>query len=264
MGKKAKSIGIRKATVFLLVAFVLLCFALLAVVFSPNIRHYYLTHIKYNANAGITKKLKDSELFADFESGKSICFLGDSITEGTVTGGIPWYLPVLPYIKGDVSNFSHTRWMVKDLIDRESNIPVSDIYVVAIGINDILLPYDERTSSSASEYVKRLERLARIIKDKSPKAKIYFVTPWPFYNWGSLCDERSIQFHDAIIDWCSNTEYICIDSLPIITTIINLEGRNKYMCDTLHPNSTNGVELYCYAVLQAEHDRKVMVDRKLK
>ena len=262
MDKGANRAGIRKTTVFLLVTFVLLCLALLLSVFSPNIRHWYLTRIKYNVNGGITKKLKDSELFSDFESGKSICFLGDSITEGTVTGGIPWYQPVLPYVKGEVSNFSHTRWMVKDLINRQYNIPVADIYVVAIGINDILLPYDERTSTTSAEYVKRLGQLAQIIKDKSPNAKIYFVTPWPFYNWGNLCDERSIQFRAALIEWCKGSDYICIDSQPIITTIMDVEGRQKYMCDTLHPNSTNGVELYCFAVLQAEHNRKVLNNRK--
>ncbi len=253
---KTQNTAKRSTTIYLLVTFVLLCFVLLAFIISPKIARFYVTQIKYDVNGGITETLKDSELFSDLESGKSICFLGDSITKGTVTGGIPWYKPVLPYIKGEVFNLSDTGWMVKDLIDRESGIPVVEIYVVAIGVNDILLPDDERASSNSSEYVKRLEQLARIIKSKSSDAKIYFVTPWPFYNWGSLCDERSVQFHDAIIKWCSRTDYICIDAQPIITEIINVEDRMKYMCDTIHPNSANGIKLYCYAVLKTEYDRK--------
>ncbi len=253
---KNKQTGNRITAVYLPVISGLLCFVILALLVTPNITRFYVTHIKYKVNDGITEDLKQSELFADLESGKSICFLGDSITRGSATGGIPWYQSVSPYIKGKVTNFSKSGWMVKDLIESGSSIPVSDIYVVAIGINDIIFSKNERTSPDSSEYVKRLEQLARIIEDKSSEAKIYFITPWPISNSNNTLDERFNHFHDAIIEWCESEDYICIDSQPIIDEVRDVDGSEKYMYDEVHPNSTNGVALYCYAVLKAGQERK--------
>lgn len=75
----------------------------------------------------MTSNLKESEPYRDMQSGKSFCFLGDSITAGTEIDGIPWYQPLIPYIKVNILNPSCGGWMVTHLIEESDKIPVSDI-----------------------------------------------------------------------------------------------------------------------------------------
>ena len=89
--------------------------------------------------------LKDSELFDDMQSGRSFCFLGDSITNGTMSDGIPWYHHLEKYIKGDVLNLSHSGWTSDNLVAEKENIPEADLYVIAIGVNDVVSHYDINT-----------------------------------------------------------------------------------------------------------------------
>ena len=49
-------------------------------------------------------------LLEDMESGMSFCFVGDSITRGSVTDDIPWYEPMKPFITGEIMNFSEGGW----------------------------------------------------------------------------------------------------------------------------------------------------------
>ena len=108
------------------------------------------------------------------ESGKSFCFVGDSITKGNEIYGIHWYEPLIPYIRGNISDFSHGGWTVSDLVKRKSRLPSSDIYVVAIGINDVMHPDSVRSAATAEDYVQSIRQLTESIVSVSPNAKIYF------------------------------------------------------------------------------------------
>ena len=111
------------------------------IVFYPKIDHYRILHQRYELYGGMTDDLKDSELYKDLQSGKPICFLGDSITFGATTNGVPWYQPMVPYIKGKVFNYSTSGWQVKDLINNIDNIPVADIYIIFTCFSFIIKNY---------------------------------------------------------------------------------------------------------------------------
>ena len=252
MNKLPESSKPEKTTVVLSIVL-----SLLVIIFIAAVVIYSACAAKlsYKVYGGMTKELKDSNFFEDISSGRPVCFLGDSITAGTVTGGIGWYQPLLPYIRGDVSELSYPGWKVSDLTDHKEEIPEADIYIVAIGINDILFPEEERSSADAEEFIKRTEQLSDIIKEISPEAKIYFITPWTFLTAVDFYNSRGELFRTALKEWCSRTEYICIDPDPVIRSVLENEDYKKYMYNEFHPNAPEGVGLFSYAVLKADHDR---------
>ena len=122
MNEQISKIKTGKTTVFLSIVLILLIVCILILSLGlPAYDFYYLTHVKQPVYGGMTRELKDCELYEDFRSGKSFCFLGDSITIGTVTGGIPWYQPLAPYIKGSISNLSYPGWTAYNLLDHKDS-----------------------------------------------------------------------------------------------------------------------------------------------
>lgn len=248
--------GIRKTTIILSVVLVMLVAgAILFFKFSPQIHKYYVVHRNYEVYGGMTGELKDSELYEDMQSGKSFCFLGDSITAGSATEGIPWYQPLTPYISGTVSNFSRGGWTVSNLIDKADNIPEADIYVIAIGINDILFPEDEDSAQTAREFASKCKELGELLTNRSPGSKIYFILPWSFIDSDSSFVERGSRFRSALAQTCIVKGYRYINPDPVIQSVIEDEGESKYMYNDFHPNAPDGIGLYCYAVLMDAHDR---------
>lgn len=248
--------GISKTTIVLSVVLVMLVAgAILFFKFSPQIHKYYVVHRNYKVYGGMTGELKDSELYEDMQSGKSFCFLGDSITAGSVTEGIPWYRPLTPYISGTVSNFSRGGWTVSNLIDKADNIPEADIYVIAIGINDILFPEEEDSAQTAREFASKCKELGELLTNRSPGSKIYFILPWSFIDSDSSFVERGNRFRSALAQTCIAKGYRYINPDPVIQSVIEDEGESKYMYNDFHPNAPDGIGLYCYAVLMDAHDR---------
>ena len=201
--------------------------------------------------------LKDSELFDDMASGKSFCFLGDSITAGTLTRGVSWHHHLDKYIKGHISDFSCDGWTSQSLVDAMEDIPASDVYVIAIGINDVLFSDQGLGASTAEEYIGNLKILADHLKENSPSAKFYFITPWIFYDFPENFRSRRLIYTDALAEWCEEEGYICVDPNPIIDSVIEKDGIKRYMANNFHPNVVRGVGLFSYAVLEAEHQRRI-------
>lgn len=211
----------------------------------------------YQVYGGMTEELKDSVLYEDMQSGRSFCFLGDSITNGNMTNGIAWYLPLKPYIKGKTSDVCCGGWTIKDLVEQEENIPEADVYVVAIGINDVLFPASVQASATESEFTYRAAKLADVLKHISPDSKIYFIAPWTFVGVDDWYVERGNRYRAALGEWCSGTDCIFINPDPAIMSVFETEDSHKYMFNEFHPNSPEGVGLFSYAVLKAAHDQGV-------
>ena len=114
--------------IVLSIVFLLLVFGFFTFIFLfPKSSDVPQDQTKYEIYGGMTDELKDSELFEDLQSARSICFLGDSITAGTEIGGIHWYEPLTPYIKGRIFNLSTGGWMVENLIEQGNSIPKADM-----------------------------------------------------------------------------------------------------------------------------------------
>jgi len=262
MSNTASKTGSGKTTIVLSAILVLLVlFAVIVFWGIPAYRHYYITHIQYPVYGGLTAELKDSEFYEDMRSGKSFCFLGDSITAGNEIEGISWYYPLIPYIKGDIHNVSRGGWRVGNLILEEDKIPVCDIYVTAIGVNDVLFNSLGLSPEKPDDYVNGIERLVKIIRAKSPNAKFYFIAAWTMHYQDDTSNTRAAEFRTALINLCDEKGYICINPDPVLSSVLKDTGIQKYMKDKVHPNAPNGVGLYSYAVLKADHDRRAALQK---
>ena len=211
----------------------------------------------YPVYGGMTAELEDSDFYEDMISGKSFCFAGDSITYGTETGGVTWYDPIVRYIKGDISNFSYGGWTSETLASKAGEIPVADIYVIAIGINDALFSDDALGAVTPEEYISNLEILTGTLTANNPDAKFYFITPWIFFDYPAHINKLRDDFSDALINWCDNNSRICIDPYRVTLSIIESEGRDRFMFNSFHPNGTRGVGLFSYAVLYSSHQARI-------
>ena len=214
---------------------------------------FVLWHERVSSYGRMTSEIRDSELFEDMQSGKSVCFIGDSITEGTETRLTPWYRPMERYIEGDVSNFSHFGWTTSDIAYRIDDIPAADIYIFAIGINDILFQDIRPAATTPEEYTENLDTVISSIRKSSPDAKIYFIAPWPFVNYPEEMTMRREAYSDALHTWCDDNGFIFIDPTPFILSVIEGDNGADYMKDDIHPNRERGCGLYSYAVLDAAH-----------
>jgi len=244
----------RTRTVLTIILILSLCL-LLAVIIYPRYMHTKLAS-ECVIYGGLTDELRDSEFYEDMQSGKSFCFMGDSITEGSVIWGIPWYEPLTPYINGDIHNLSKGGWTVNDLLTHADIIPEADVFVIDIGVNDIIRAEDMDYAATADEYISRLQKLCENINSVSPGAKIYFIAPWPIFSDDDGIITRSAEFSDALIAWCNTTEYIGINPIPVIYSVMDTESPSRFMYNTCHPNAPDGVGLFSYAVLQQEHLRR--------
>ena len=252
------TIRIRKSTIVLSVVLILLIVSSVYVfAIHPSVHRYYIMHRKYEIYGGMNDELKDSDFYEDMESGRSFCFLGDSITYGSVTEGIHWYQPLIPYISGEISQYSHSGWTVTNIIEHIDNIPEVEIYVIAIGINDILYPDHDDSAHTASEFVIKCDLLADLLTDRYPDSKIYFIAPWSFIDNDVSFIERGNQFRTALEGWYKDTDYHYINPNTIILSVIASEGPVKYMYNDFHPNAPRGVGLFSYAVLQDAHNRRL-------
>ena len=101
----------------------------------------------------------------------SICFVGDSITRGSVTEDIPWYEPLTPFIQGEIMNFSEGGWTSAWLVNLEEQAPVADVYVVAIGINDVLYIDQPLGAASAEQFIDNLQMFSDFLLSRNPDAK---------------------------------------------------------------------------------------------
>ncbi|MBR1906874.1 MAG: hypothetical protein IJ819_10510 [Clostridiales bacterium] len=250
---KGKTVIILLLIVLALVSGTVICY-----IYKDRITYRYNRYRahqhKYEVYGGMTEELKDSDFFEDMQSGKSFCFLGDSVTSGTVTYGIHWYEPLLPYIKGNVTYLSYPGWEVKTLIDHRDIIVPADVYVIAIGINDALTLGEK--SISASQFTDRCDHLANRIRNINPDAKIYFIAPWNYLGFDDERMKRGDEFRIALGEWCSKTEYGFINPDPAVTEAFAKEGPAKFMYNQFHPKAPEGIELFSYAVLKSAHDQR--------
>ncbi len=200
----------------------------------------------------------DSACVKVINASSSTCFIGDSITYGTKNGGVPWYEPLLPYITSDVSSFSYGGWTSSDLLRNSVDIPVSDLYVIAIGTNDVRYDNADYGAVTAEEYVRNIAELKEVIRSRSPKAEFLFIAPWISTD-GDLVSPLPIAevnlrreaYSDALRSFCEAEGDTYIDPNPYIASRLLTKPQSYYLLDWIHPNRTHGVEMYCDAVLDA-------------
>lgn len=206
----------------------------------------------------LTDAQKDSAFAKAVLDSDSVCFIGDSITYGTKTGGVPWYEPLLPSIPGKVSNISYGGWTSKDLIEHKDEIEKASVYVIAIGTNDVRYNDANKGAVDPEGYIRNLQELEKAILSVSPDAQIIFIAPWLSTD-GDRATLLTIEevtagrlsYSEALSRFCSEKGHMYIDPNPYIEEKLLHTTQTHYLLDWIHPNRRHGVAMYCEAVLSA-------------
>ena len=116
----------------------------------------------------ITEEMEKSYIFRLLQRAESVCFIGDSLTEGTINGGIPWYNPIRQWISGRIVNVSQGGMTTTALLAvylREILNAEAELYVISVGANDILFRDAEFCAVTAEEYIQNLQSIGRMVFD---------------------------------------------------------------------------------------------------
>ncbi len=208
----------------------------------------------------INKSLENKEIYKELSLASSVCFLGDSVTEGTRNGGYGWYEPLVLNFNLEVKTAAYgsytTKLLLKNKVDQIKSCS-SDLNIIAIGTNDIR--YRDNTSAmTKEEYITNIEKIVSLIKSQNKNAKFVFIAPWYSMDHDTVTplslDEKEKLFNEyinALNDYSISNNYLFINANDIIKNEINSKISSYYMVDYIHPNRTNGIYLYSKAVLEA-------------
>ena len=208
----------------------------------------------------ITDTMRDGAMYQAIEGATNVCFVGDSVTEGTRDGGYGWYEPIESLVRGSVHNVSLGGITVQGLLDMTDQMVEAnaDLYVIAVGTNDVRYRDEATCAMTAQDYVARMAELVDAIKAGVPNARFAFVAPWTStsgdINTPLYVDEKRAlnnEYTDALYAWCAAQGYAFANPNPTIEAVIDTFPQSDYLVDFIHPNSTAGIELYARAVLEA-------------
>lgn len=204
-----------------------------------------------------------SEQLAMIGTADTVCFIGDSLTSGSNNGGYPWYEPIANTITDrEFHSVAAGGLTAKSLIQKYEEAlrqERADLFIVAIGANDIRYRDESFCAMSPEEYAMDLAEMVSLIRINNPEAKFIFVAPWPsLYNdiYTPLSpDEKSIMYKEytlALRDLCETNGFLFVDPTPWIMRQISLEPVSRYLLDHIHPNGGEGIRMYSQAFLGSD------------
>lgn len=207
----------------------------------------------------VTEEMKNSEIYKLINESKNICFVGDSITAGSRNGGYGWYEPLMAAFEGKtVYKEAWDSATTKTLLKNSDKISANkaDIYVVAIGTNDVRYRDKKTCAIDSDTYVKNIKTLIDKITTLNKSAKFVLISPWLSLNndpYSKLeVDKRDAmlkEYGERLEIYCEKNGYLFIDANEAIYKELQNYLTENYMLDHIHPNANEGIELYSKKVL---------------
>ena len=201
-------------------------------------------------------KYSAHEIYKYINNSNSITFIGDDITEGTKNGHHPWYLPMLKCFKKkkiiNISKGSYTTKLIYNKYKKKISNSLSDLYIIALGTNDIRYRDSSFCSMNPEEYIYIINNIVNLTKNHN--SNIIFIAPWlslpddyiaklKHFDKKKLLKEYSLKLKF----YAENNNYVYIDPNYYLEKII-LTNKETYMIDSFNPNNPLGIELYCEGV----------------
>ncbi len=216
----------------------------------------------YQASITITpKQIQKNPLGRILQESKSVCFLGDSITAGSDNGGFPWYLPLVaafPHL--DVANLAHGGATSKSTLERSiPHVKNCDVYVIALGTNDVRYRDADKGAVTAEEYIENISCIVQACLSHNPAARFVFIAPWcsipgdPIPPISRAEKEYLMsQYAQQLKDFSSQMGAIYIDPTNILRAVVYHESLSShFLKDHIHPLYPGGCLLYSSAEWEA-------------
>lgn len=206
----------------------------------------------------LTDEMRSSPFYQLVSRANQVCFIGDSITEGTKNGGYGWYEPIISTLPGKITTFARGGATSKWLLENADEIANqnADVYVVAIGTNDVRYRDQKICAMTEADYVSTLRSFVNRIRKHNAKAKFVFIAPWTStdgdknsrLNYDDKMDMNK-AYSQALAAYCADEEFLFVNPNERINSMLRLYPDSKYLVDFIHPNSTEGIQLYSESVL---------------
>ena len=204
----------------------------------------------------------DSSLYRLIDEAESITFIGDSITEGTKNDWHPWYEPMMEDFDGktvvNVSKGGYTIGKLMGEFGQDIVASNTELYVVAIGCNDVRYRNEKTCAMTPEAYVASIEKMVDLIHQSNPDAKIVFLPPWMTldndrYSALSHEDKNALtdEYAAALEGYAAENGFYFINPNEYLRNFFENAGRKLYTNDGIHPNDGWGLELYSMAVLES-------------
>ena len=226
--------------------------------------------VTINSQKKMSVNAECNTMYKILKNTERVCFIGDSITIGSASGGYGWYdglLAKFPNI-GSVDVAATGGQTSASVFDNEKDMKIinesqADTYVVALGINDVIYrdKTDRATSFTSSEYIQNLEKLVRTIseKDTNRAPKFVFVAPFEYINRSSHVmtkylrrDNTHEEYTIALYNWCKMNGYVFTAPMNYIkNSLADVDNAKDYTCDDVHPSYPLGTQLYSDAVYES-------------
>lgn len=241
----------RNVKYFVLFFIVIALISVFSIYLNKNDDEYFLedsNSIKIDNNSKIVNLIGNAN---------SICFIGDSITKGNCNGGYGWYEPLMGLFNGkkvtDVSVGGATTKTILNMTNKIKN--PSDLYVIAIGTNDV---HKRDVETCSMDEIELIENINKIIVGvpKKQNTKFVLIAPWiSLINVRTMADLDEEQkylenYSIALEKYCTSKGYLFINPNGMIIDVFKKENPDKYLIDAIHPNSEEGIELYSKAVME--------------
>ena len=206
----------------------------------------------------LTDEMKSGLLYSETDKVGSVCFVGDSVTEGTKNGGCPWYEPIEALFRNKTFlNYSKGGCTVSYMLDRTDEIPDAELYVIALGTNDVRYRDDRICAMTADDYVSKMNELVNALSAKPSFSKAILIAPWYSSDGDPFCElsfsEKTLlndEYSSALEKYCKNNSIGFINANEELKAILRNSPDRKYLLDHIHPNSSKGVVMYSEIILK--------------
>ena len=205
----------------------------------------------------------NSKLVQLMQSANKICFVGNSITEGTKNGGYGWFEPLVAMLgKENVTRWAKGGMASPYFVKKAQQIAKedADLYVLSIGCNDIRYRDTTHCAMDAKQFIINIDQLVRTLRQATPSARIVIISPWLSYDPDPFCRmtkaEKKILYDEyaAVLEnYCLQGGHLYINPNPYIQQAIHDDHmyRAKYLRDHIHPNADQGIQLFSRACVVA-------------
>ncbi len=222
-------------------------------------KEYYYTKDGYIKSEmeklNINSSLKKKKLYQELQYSKSVCFIGDSITEGTTNGHHGWYEPLIQNFDVEVKKAAYGSYTTKLLLknkQKELKECSSNLNIIAIGTNDIRYR-NENSAMTSNEYIQNIKKIIETLDNK----RIVLIAPFYSMNYDkvtklSLEEKNKLfkEYSDELEKFANENNYLFINPNNILEKELNNSNTSFYLKDYIHPNH-KGLYLYSEAVLKA-------------
>lgn len=188
----------------------------------------------------------------------TVCFIGDSVTAGSENGGYPWYKPLanaFPELK--TFKLAAGGATSKSLLEMSrEHLPACDVYIFALGTNDVRYRDAQRGATTKEEYIGNLSGIVKRARELNAAAQFVFISPWcsiPEDPIPPISREQKEQlmseYAEALNQYCTAEGFLYINPNEILSILIKHPVlRQHYLKDHIHPMHPDGCYLYSAAV----------------